>query len=329
MPIPYFDFTKTPLQRRDNSPYQNLLSGTVGAYQQGKEFKNQQETQAQQKETRALSNKEQAMKNEIMKLYGKERERRELEALSAKTAHEKRLASGEGSGGVSNPILNALQARDVIEKKYGKNSPELSYIDSYLKKATSGALGGKNSAITGPVKTKNQNAMLANKQRLFLDKIVNHKYKGFGSNFTIAKDLVKYLFNSPEAEEDLINAGVASKVAPEFGAVQLGGQSVTPTVHALEKQEKAIKQGWPALLELFTNNFPSGLAEKVNERHSNILGESARLREESFNDMLNNNSVSDIGARNGFVRGIMNGEEYEIPIDKIKEFIQSGGSINE
>lgn len=284
MPIPYFDFTKAPLVRMDTSPYKNLLSGALSGYQEGKQFK-------QQQDRGNLLNEDQAMKNEIMKLYGKDRERAELENLGASTAHEKRLASGMGGaqGGISNPILQALQAREIIEKKYGKNSPELSYIDSYLKKATSSS-GNINSAATNPVKTKNQNAILANKQRLFLDEVVNHKYKGNLGSATLAKDFIKNLFFSdPQTEEDLINAGVASKVAPEFGSVQLAGQSVPATVHALDKQEKAIKQGWPYLLEFFVNNFPAELTKKIGERHSHVLGESARLREESFNDLLNNN----------------------------------------
>lgn len=108
MPIPYFDFTKSPLQRRDTSPYQSMLSGALGGYQQGQQFKQQGQQFQQEQEKRALSNEEQSMLNNLMKLYGKEKEEANLAHTKAMTAHHQRLASDDRMGSMRAINPNAV-----------------------------------------------------------------------------------------------------------------------------------------------------------------------------------------------------------------------------
>lgn len=343
--MPYFDFTKNPLQRRDTSPYQSLLSGALGGYQQGQKFKQEGQQFEQEQEKRALSNEEQAMMNNLLKLYGEEKEKADLAYKKSLTANQNSLAAGGASGqeGALTNIGKVLKEREAAVNKYGENSPQVGAIDGYIKKLTSSGSNANNS-VTSPVKTSALKAILANEQRVYLDKFMNHKYQGTGSNVLLAKDIARYRnekdpAKKAEIEEELVRAGVALKVAPEFGGLQLAGQSIQPTVHALSKQEKAIKQGWAEGLRLGLTNLPPELTRKINERHSEVLRDSSRIRNDSYQRLINgekNNEFSQPDEQQSQSSNMADEygytpEDYEytasqrgISVEEIKKILQEG-----
>lgn len=103
---------------------------------------------------------------------------------------------------------------------------------------------------------------------------VKQPYVGKGSNDSLRNDIKRYeKTKDPEIFSKLVETALAYKLAPEKAAVMLSLSGVTATKHALEKQEKAIKQGWPELGTWLTNNLPPEVQEAVNQRHDEILKE--------------------------------------------------------
>ncbi len=244
MGIPFFDFTKIPLQKQEtNQTFGNMLSNAFEGYQGGKQLKEEQKQ-------RELSTAEQQLKNALLQEYGRERQQAEIDYLRNQVISE----------GVKPDLIRAeIAEKEARAKHYSE--------------------GGGKSSIPASVRASEYNAGLANQQRVFLDPIMQHKYQGANSTLKLANDISRYhMTKDPQVKADLIKAGVANKLAPEFAGFQLIGQKVRPTVHALHLQEKAIKQGWANKFDTFMNNLPEDIQNEVNKLHSDILRQSSEIQ---------------------------------------------------
>jgi hypothetical protein len=287
MPINYLN---APVMKPDYAPYENFFSNMIKGYQTGQKHSLEQ---AEGKEKVS----EQEMKNALLKEFGRPREQAEIDYLQTHApeaesrialnrAHENYYQQGGGRQGALSTMGKLLRERAEMADEFGEDSAQVQAIDEYTKK-----LSGLGSGLTGATRTRETNAGLANQQRLLLDPYMQHKYQGAGSNALLASDLHAYNNEKDpvkklQIEEDLVNAGVATKLAPEFAGFQLVGQSIQPTVHALESQKKALKQGWAEGLNVAVNNLPKNIQEKINKRHSQILKESSGVREQEFKNLL-------------------------------------------
>ncbi len=286
MPVQFANFLNAPVTKPDTAGYEDFFSNILKGYQGG--VKHKLDTQ-QGKEK--LS--EQEMKNALTKKYGESREQAEIDYL-------KNRALTEGYG-------PALAQADIALKG--------SHEDYYNAQSDGSGKGGVK--IPSSVMASELNAGLANKQRLFLDPLMQHKYQGLGGAATMGEDLLRYQFTRDpklklQLENDLVKAAVANKLAPEFAGFQLIGQKVKPTVHALQKQEKAIKQGWAAGFDKAMDNLPKHIQDKANALHSKILKDTSALQAE--------------GLDGGMSQGSDISEEVAInKDDNIRKFEQSQG----
>jgi hypothetical protein len=95
MPIPYFDFTRAPLQRlQPKNNFGNILSNALNSYSEGKSQRQGFEKGKEEIESRRLSNENQQILNALMKDYEEEKIKADLSYKKALTEHQKRLGSG-------------------------------------------------------------------------------------------------------------------------------------------------------------------------------------------------------------------------------------------
>lgn len=108
------------------------------------------------------------------------------------------------------------------------------------------------------------------------------EYLGIAGNLAMAKDILSAKLGDKEAAERLIQAGVAEKLVPEYSGFQLQSQGQKATVHALEHQQKAIRQGWPLLSKTLVRALPSNIQKEIERRHNQAVKEVNKNREEFY-----------------------------------------------
>lgn len=194
--------------------------------------------------------------------------------------------------------------RDVqtVKQMYGAESPEYEAAMNYLKNKTEGKAGqqftigpngefsftqggsgkGAPPQITGPNgetlssptaanQTSVQATQLARAGSDILEKVIQ-PYVGKTATQDLYKDIKSYEKKpTPELFEKLVDSAVAYKLAPERATVNLRANNVTPTVHAIKKQEEAIKQGWAYGGDYLIDNLPKDIQEAANKKHDEVL----------------------------------------------------------
>lgn len=118
-------------------------------------------------------------------------------------------------------------------------------------------------------------------------KHIKQPYLGLGASFNMARDIHTYETSEDPKEREaaadrLIKSAVSEKIVPEIASLQLGSQGIQPTVHALERQEKSIRQGWPNLGKRLSDLLPKDLQDKVVEEHNKRLQELTDVRQKYF-----------------------------------------------
>lgn len=211
-----------------------------------------------------------ALKYKLESQYGGPQKQAELE-------YAQQQAQFGPTGNVA--ILNALRTREALAREEGEDSPNVQKLDSYIDKITG-------TAATGTTKSRMQSAALANIGRQYLSE-KEQPYKGTGSTLQFGNDRLEYETTKDpkkkqQLKEKLATAAAAWKIAPEYAGYQLSAQGITPTVHALTLQEKAIKQGWPYKMNTLIDNLPEDVQELANKYHSNWLKDVTRLREKGI-----------------------------------------------
>lgn len=131
---------------------------------------------------------------------------------------------------------------------------------------------------TTPIITKNQTQARANLGRELTSASAIQPYLGLGGSAEMAADYYKYTHTSDKKIKEklgkkLVDAAVAERLVPELAAYQLSSQGVPATVHALQHQKSAIRQGWPAAAQKITENLPPELQQEVVNEHNRRLKE--------------------------------------------------------
>lgn len=155
MGIPFFDFTKIPLQGRPtNETFGNLLSNATESYKGGQQFKEEQKK-------RVLSNEEKALANAISKKYDEEMAKAKLaylktEAPKANQSIEKmrmeneilretglpesradlvfKQAKANREQEPQDEIMRMIENRKNAVQEFGEGSPQVDTIDDYIDK---------------------------------------------------------------------------------------------------------------------------------------------------------------------------------------------------
>lgn len=104
------------------------------------------------------------------------------------------------------------------------------------------------------------------------------EYMGFLGSAQVLKDRIAASRGDAGAKERLIQAGVASRLVPEYAGFQLQSQGQQGTVPALEHQRSAIMQGWPHALHKTVNNLTSEMQKEVERRHNLAIRDVNRSR---------------------------------------------------
>lgn len=316
-----------------SSPLESIISGLTQGAEKGLAYRRQQ----------ALDKEESEM-NQLRKAL-----------LKAQAEKARRPAS---------PTLNAyekaLQGKERIRQQYGENSQEFKEADEYAKRVSQGTPGleasfdpktgaftmsqGKRgtgttgqmvdgkyrTAQTTGAATKSQTATISNKVREDLADEFKQPYMGLTASVDLGKDYLAYLLGSKEAGERLVQAAVASKLAPEYATLQLAAQQVPATVESTKNQLHAIQQGWPSTLDTVTQNLPPELQKKAKEDHDRLLKKLSKARETFIAQGMplelptQEEEVKETISEKVLIEA-PNGKRYQVPIEKVEEVIKRGG----
>ncbi len=158
-----------------------------------------------------------------------------------------------------------------------------------------GSQANQQQVINGQVISKPTTAVSTDQQKLQLAAIareqalkhVEQPYLGAGASFQMASDLTTYATSKDpkakkEAGDRLVKAAVSEKIVPEIANLQITSQGGKATVHALEKQEEAIRQGWPNFGKKLAGNLPKDLQDRVVEEHNQRLKDISDIRKKYF-----------------------------------------------
>ena len=182
------------------------------------------------------------------------------------------------------------------DAKTGATTITTTYPNGEITKRIIGGIQGETNGSTTPIKTLHQNSILANAAREYLAKNVVNPYAGSLSNATIAKDRLLATFGNEAAENRLIQAAVFLKTLPENAIFQLQSQNAKPTVHAIEAQKEALRQGIPAGLQTIIENLPQTTLAKVNTKYNDIINNISKVQQQTFDQGFtqseNKNSVA-------------------------------------
>jgi hypothetical protein len=218
--------------------------------------------------------------------------------------------------GATSPLGKAISDLEYL-KRSGASSEQVKQMEDYVARLSEGTPGmqlnvdpatgavsfstgrGQRSLtqqlVDGQIVTQPTTATMTAHQKQQLASIAREKalehieqpYLGLGATFQMADDLKTYQ-TSPnqklreDAKNRLIKSAVSEKIVPEIAALQLNSQGVPATVHALEKQEQSIRQGWPMFGKAFVDNLPSDLQEEVVKEHNKRLKELTDIRQKYF-----------------------------------------------
>lgn len=157
MGIPFFDFTKIPLQKQEtNQTFGNLLSNAFEGYQGGQQFKEEQKK-------RVLSNEEKALANAISKKYDEEMAKAKLSYLQTQAPQAQqniekskmenailretglpesradllfRESRAKRESEPQDEVMRLIEKRRDAVDRFGEDSQQVGTIDDYLEKIT-------------------------------------------------------------------------------------------------------------------------------------------------------------------------------------------------
>lgn len=258
----------------------------------------------QAQEQKALRGPEPVYNNLEKAMQGYERIKQQYgqDSSEAKTAQEYINRIAQGSGGMQLSIDPETKAVTFSQGGYARGAPVQQVVEDE---------NGNKTIVnrpSTPTSTGYQKSALANIARDYVANNLEQPYLGTGSNKQLISDRLNYdKIQDPVQKkliaDKLVKAGVAVKMAPEYGALQLTAQGVNPTVHALNKQEEAIKQGWPETINQVINNLPQELQKRVQEEHAAELQNVNKVRSQFFAQglpiILNNQNNSKINKFKG------------------------------
>jgi hypothetical protein len=105
------------------------------------------------------------------------------------------------------------------------------------------------------------------------------EYSGTNASYHMLKDRYAAEHGDNAAKERLIQAAVAERLVPEYSGFQLMSQGQKATVPALKHQQEAIRQGWPHVSHVITNNLPPELQKEAERRHNEAVKGVNKIRE--------------------------------------------------
>lgn len=293
MPLQTINYAGIPIQKPDYSGLENFIPNMLSGYKAAKEparMRAEQEKLDYESQTAKMNNylkqtfgipeAEAALEgsrlgNQALRTkeeFARPRHEAELALMRAQTGHADRSERGMG-GKNSTPLEKANAGYERAVDQYGKDSQEAKAAKIFVNKTA----GLKENKLEPRTAAANEAAYTANSQKSLLDPIMQHKYKGASADLDLNMDRRAYAASkdpnklTSQLGKDLVQYGLATKVAPEFVSLQLKGQRLEASKFNKESQEKAAKLGWPFAGKLQADFFTNDLQKEIDKQHNKIL----------------------------------------------------------